>query len=75
MTCIYLHNFLRRNSESRSFYTPPGSFDLEDIDGNLIEGQWRSESENGLINLQNIVCKILFYKPFSDNIKNNLKFV
>lgn len=54
MTCIYLHNFLRRNSESRSFYTPPGSFDLEDIDGNLIEGQWRSESENGLINLQNI---------------------
>jgi hypothetical protein len=32
---MYLHKFLRRNSVSRDFYTPPGLFDLEDADGNL----------------------------------------
>lgn len=59
LTIIYIHNFLRRNCESRSFYTPPGSFDLEDADGNLVPGQWRSELESGLINLQNMPVRAL----------------
>jgi hypothetical protein len=44
LTCIYLHNFLRRNSMSENLYTPPGSFDVENIeDGMIIEGAWRKE--------------------------------
>jgi hypothetical protein len=44
LACIYLHNFLRRNSMSRNLYTPPGSFDVENIeDGMIIEGAWRQE--------------------------------
>jgi hypothetical protein len=45
LSCIYLHNFLRRNSVSSGFYTP-GSFDLEDADGNSILGLWRSEVDD-----------------------------
>jgi hypothetical protein len=31
---------------SRNFYTPPGSFDVENIeDGMIIEGAWRKEVE------------------------------
>jgi hypothetical protein len=40
LSCIYLHNFLRRNATSKSSYTPPGTFDSEDSDGNLIPGSW-----------------------------------
>lgn len=29
-TCVLLHNYLRRNAESKINYTPPGSFDIED---------------------------------------------
>jgi hypothetical protein len=60
LSCIYLHNFLRRNSVSRGFYTPPGSFDLEDADGNFIPGLWRSEVDdtNSLLDLQNIPKRI-----------------
>lgn len=56
LSCIYLHNFLRRNATSKSSYTPPGSFDSEDSDGNLIPGSWRSDLEDteSLITLQNI---------------------
>ncbi|XP_045123980.1 uncharacterized protein LOC123511938 isoform X2 [Portunus trituberculatus] len=43
LACIYLHNFLRRNSVSRQSYTPPGSFDSCDTDGNMIAGSWRRD--------------------------------
>jgi hypothetical protein len=40
MTCVYLHNFLRKSSKnSRNLYTPPGTFD-EDMAGNIIPGAW-----------------------------------
>jgi hypothetical protein len=43
-TCVaYLHNFLRRNSNSRNIYTPPGTFDQEDNHGNIVPGTWRQE--------------------------------
>ncbi|XP_047517486.1 protein ANTAGONIST OF LIKE HETEROCHROMATIN PROTEIN 1-like [Pieris napi] len=44
---VYLHNFLRRNSVSRSIYTPPETFDFEDSEGNLLEGSWRRERLSG----------------------------
>lgn len=55
LACAYLHNFLRRNSESRYAYTPPGSLDSYDGDGNVIEGFWRREinEENRLMDLRN----------------------
>ena len=34
MSCIYLHNFLTRNSIIKGFYTPPGPFDSKDPDRN-----------------------------------------
>jgi hypothetical protein len=41
---IFAHNFLQRNSTSRNLYTPPGSFNVENIeDGMIIEGTWRKE--------------------------------
>ncbi|VEN57542.1 unnamed protein product [Callosobruchus maculatus] len=33
MTTVCLHNFLRRNKQSRNIYTPSGTFDEEDGDG------------------------------------------
>ncbi|XP_076547090.1 uncharacterized protein LOC143305836 [Osmia lignaria lignaria] len=56
----FVHNFLRRNSESRRNYTLYGTFDLYDDDGNLIMGSWRGEvnDHNSLINLQNIPRRI-----------------
>ncbi|CAH2013161.1 unnamed protein product [Acanthoscelides obtectus] len=29
LSCVYLHNFLRRSKTSRNIYAPPGSFDIE----------------------------------------------
>lgn len=43
MACLYMHNFLRRNKQSRALYTPPMTFDFEDSDHNVIEGAWRRE--------------------------------
>lgn len=46
MACAYLHNFLRRNTRSRSVYSPPGTFDCEDIDvGKVIPGTWRDDEQ------------------------------
>ena len=39
-TCI-LHNFLREKAQQD--YTPPGSLDEEDDDGNVVPGTWRDE--------------------------------
>lgn len=59
LSCIYLHNFLRRNSVSRSNYTPAGIFDSYDTDGNLIEGSWRKELDenNTLVDLRTLPRK------------------
>lgn len=36
-------------------YTPPGTFDSEDLDtGTITPGSWRLENEGGLQNLQRI---------------------
>lgn len=44
LTAVCLHNFLRRNAESRNHYTPPGSFDSFDSQtGEINPGTWRRE--------------------------------
>lgn len=46
MSCILLHNFLRKSETSRSIYTPPGTIDVYDQNGELIQnGVWRREIE------------------------------
>lgn len=40
MTCILLHNFLRKSESSRNIYTPPGTFDSI-VDGQHVDGSWR----------------------------------
>jgi hypothetical protein len=39
MTCILLHNFLRRSKTSSTRYTPQGTLDVE-IEGRAIPGSW-----------------------------------
>lgn len=53
--CIYLHNFLRKSSTSRRLYSPPGTFDSETRDGNIIPGSWRTviQGDTGMVDLQN----------------------
>jgi len=47
LTCVHLHNFLRKSVSSRTSYTPPGIFDIEDVDGGtIIPGQWRRDQNN-----------------------------
>lgn len=44
MTCILLHNFLRRSETSASIYTPPGTIDSYDNFGSITQpGSWRNE--------------------------------
>ncbi|KAG8311342.1 uncharacterized protein LOC124371719 [Homalodisca vitripennis] len=43
MTCVILHNFLRRSRTSRSMYTPAGTFDSED-NGMVTGGSWREDT-------------------------------
>ncbi|CAH1954258.1 unnamed protein product [Acanthoscelides obtectus] len=55
MTCVLIHNFLRKSSPER--YTPPGTFDVIDSSGTLITpGSWRNhESEYSAIqNMSNV---------------------
>ncbi|CAH2006294.1 unnamed protein product [Acanthoscelides obtectus] len=57
MTCILLHNFLRRSSTSSCIYTPPGFIDIYDDDSVLIQpGSWRKEQEKtcAIRNLRNV---------------------
>lgn len=43
LAIIHLHNFLRRNSQACNIYSPPGSLDCENLDGNIRPGSWRNE--------------------------------
>ena len=46
-----LHNFLRESSPVQ--YTPPGSFDSEDLEtGHIQEGSWRSENPTALAQIR-----------------------
>lgn len=42
ITCVLLHNFLRKSKTSKNKYSPPGTFDVED-EGRIIPGLWRQE--------------------------------
>lgn len=52
MTCVLLHNFLRKSKTSREIYTPPGLVDTY-RDGELLRpGSWRQNNDNSFIPLQ-----------------------
>lgn len=47
MTCVLLHNFLRKSNTSRQIYTPPGTVDVYNNDDIRIQdGSWRSEIQD-----------------------------
>src|SRR3978361_618734 len=47
MTCVLLHNFLRRSKTSVQLYTSPGTLDSYDENGRLVRpGSWRQDEEN-----------------------------
>ncbi|KAJ8865773.1 hypothetical protein PR048_033295 [Dryococelus australis] len=57
LTCIYLHNFLRQNTAAIDVYSPPGTFDVQDMDnGTVCPGSWKSDVQdaNGLVQLQQL---------------------
>nr|CAH7769621.1 unnamed protein product [Callosobruchus chinensis] len=59
MTCVLLHNFLRRSTSSRSLYSPYGRFDFEE-NGKIIDGAWRQANTDimtSLLPLRNIPRK------------------
>lgn len=61
-TCVLLHNYLRRNTESKDQCTPPGSFDVEDLDsGTIRNGLWRNEMQpsESMLPLRNVPRKPL----------------
>nr|CAH7739466.1 unnamed protein product [Callosobruchus chinensis] len=46
LTCVLLHNYLRKNEKTRSNYNPPGTFDKEDLETGTIEpGSWRRDPQ------------------------------
>lgn len=47
-TCVLLHNFLRKSNTSTQIYTPLGTVDTRDDNGNLVHlGSWRQEVQDG----------------------------
>jgi hypothetical protein len=59
LACVYMHNFLRKKSSSQNIYKPNGTFDHEE-DGQIIPGNWRSESQlSSLLPLQRVGRKSL----------------
>lgn len=44
MAVACLHNFLRKSKSSKNVYTPPGTFDEQDSEGNILPGNWRNET-------------------------------
>lgn len=58
MTCVLLHNFLRKSKDSGPLYVPAGTFDTES-DGQLIHGTWRQDQQDmtSFLSLRNIPRK------------------
>lgn len=57
LTCVYLHNFLRVQPDSRQFYSTLGCFDNYDsCTGELISGSWREiiSGDTGLMPFRSI---------------------
>ena len=54
-----LHNYLKiseaSNASSNRTYCPPGYADREDVDGNLIPGDWRNVAADGIHDIGRIV--------------------
>lgn len=49
MTCVLLHNFLRKSISSRNSYTPPGTVDSY-VNGELVQrGSWRRNNRETCI--------------------------
>lgn len=46
-TCVYLHNYLRKNKSSKDAYSPSDFFDRE-VEEHNIGGTWRQETNNAL---------------------------
>jgi hypothetical protein len=40
LTCVLVHNFLRRSKTSSSKYSPNGIFYIENEEGQIIPGTW-----------------------------------
>lgn len=61
LTCVLLHNFLRKSNTSCSNYTLPGTFDGEDREneGNVVSGSWRSDLDGltSFLSLQRVPRK------------------
>ncbi|KAF9417933.1 hypothetical protein HW555_005078, partial [Spodoptera exigua] len=53
-SCLLLHNFLRKSKSSRNIYTPPGSTDSYDRNGELIRVGMRVNHEENLLPLQSV---------------------
>jgi len=45
MTCVLLHNFLRKSKTSKTSYSPPGAFD-SDKESEFCPGSWRNDQED-----------------------------
>lgn len=45
LTCVLLHNFLRRSKTSRNMYSPQGCFDSYSEEGEFRPGSWRENSQ------------------------------
>lgn len=57
LTCIYLHNFLRRNICSGNFYTN-GSMDTVNMErGEIVPGSWRN-NQSGFVPLQRLPRRV-----------------
>ncbi|XP_031329190.1 uncharacterized protein LOC116160192 [Photinus pyralis] len=57
MTCIYLHNFLRKSKSSANIYCAQGALDSE-VEGKVIPGAWRNDTEMlSLINIKKVPRK------------------
>lgn len=57
MTCILLHNYLKRSNTSSRIYCQPGTIDVYDDNGNMNQpGSWRQEitSNNAIQNLPQV---------------------
>ncbi|XP_049701923.2 uncharacterized protein LOC110382359 [Helicoverpa armigera] len=53
-SCLLLHNFLRKSDSSRDIYTPPGSVDSYDRNGELVHVGLRVNHKENLLPLQSV---------------------